>query len=107
MEQLDDSVHCRGWPFEQALHAAVGSVGDAIWQSGIITNTATNAWISVPVSQGTPTRLQRTGTNDLCWQVDTTADVPSYLVGTRWRRFPAARRLRRVSHRANRGHKQP
>lgn len=41
-----------------------------------------NGWIAVTVSQGTPPSLQLSaGIFDLGWQVDTTADVPSYIVG--------------------------
>lgn len=65
-----------------ALYARDGTNRDRLWQSGVISNTVANGWISVPVSQGTPTTLQLTpGTNDLCWQVDTTGDVPGYLAG--------------------------
>jgi len=65
-----------------ALSARNGINRNLLWQSGVITNTVTNGWISVPVTQGTPASLQLTaGTNDLCWQVDTTSDVPSYVGG--------------------------
>jgi len=74
-------------------HAASGDVRLALydnaspknllWQSGSVTNTAANAWITVPITNGTPSSLTLApGTYWLAWQVDSTADVPSYTAGT-------------------------
>ena len=74
-------------------HAAMGDVRLALydnaspknllWQSGSITNTAAGTWLTVPVTNGAPSSLTlATGTYWLAWQVDTTADVPSYAAGS-------------------------
>ncbi len=65
-----------------ALYARNGPNRDLVWQTGVIANAVNEGWIDVPVNQGTPPSLQlAAGTYDLAWQVDTTADVPSYLAG--------------------------
>ena len=54
-----------------------------LWQSGSVTNLAANAWLAVPVANGAPSSLTLApGTYWLAWQVDTTADVPSYAAGS-------------------------
>ena len=66
-----------------ALYARNGTDRNLLWQSGVLANTVSNGWMVVPVSQGTPSSLQLSvGTYDLCWQVDTTTDVPSYVAGS-------------------------
>jgi hypothetical protein len=74
-------------------HAAAGQIrlgiyGNAspkslLWQSGAITNTATEAWVTVPITNGTPATVTLgPGTYWLAWQVDTAVDVPSFTAGT-------------------------
>jgi len=54
-----------------------------LWQSGAITNGATNSFLSAAISSGTPSSLQlAAGTYWLAWQVDTTRKVPSYAAGS-------------------------
>ena len=54
-----------------------------LWQSGQITNTATNDFVVAPISGGTPSSLElAAGTYWLAWQVDTNANVPSYTAGS-------------------------
>jgi len=73
-------------------HAASGNVRLALydnaepknllWESGAVANTAEGADLIVPIGEGTPASLQLTaGTYWAAWQVDTTADVPSYTPG--------------------------
>jgi hypothetical protein len=73
-------------------HVAAGNVRLALytdsspkallWQSPVISNTASNAWLTVPISTGAPGNLVLLpGTYWLAWQVDTTYDVPSYAAG--------------------------
>ena len=53
-----------------------------LWQSNSISNTLTNATLTVPVSAGTPNQLYlKPGTYWLSWQTDTTATVGSYTAG--------------------------
>ncbi len=53
-----------------------------LWESGLIANTATAGWLTVPIASGTPTSLALAmGSYQLTWQVDTNADVPSYTAG--------------------------
>jgi len=53
-----------------------------LWQSPGIPNTASNDWLTIPISSGTPPALTlQPGTYWLAWQVDTNADVPSYTKG--------------------------
>jgi hypothetical protein len=53
-----------------------------LWQSGVISNTASNDWLVAPISAGTPGNLiLLPGTYWLAWQVDTTYDAPSYAAG--------------------------
>jgi hypothetical protein len=60
-----------------------GSPRNLLWQSGIISNTATEAWITEPVASGAPGTLALfPGTYWLAWQVDSTYDAPSYAAGT-------------------------
>ncbi|MCX6899401.1 MAG: M6 family metalloprotease domain-containing protein, partial [Verrucomicrobia bacterium] len=74
-------------------HAAAGNVRLGIydnaspkhllWQSGSVTNIAANAWITVPITDGAPSSLSLApGTYWIAWQVDSTADVPSYTAGS-------------------------
>ena len=54
-----------------------------LWQSGVISNTATAAWITVPVASGAPGTLALfPGTYWLTWQDDSSYDSPSYTPGT-------------------------
>ena len=73
-------------------HAAAGNVRLALytngppkkllWQSDVILNTASNAWLTAPISSGAPGNLVLLpGNYWLAWQVDTTYDVPSYTAG--------------------------
>ena len=73
-------------------HLATGTVRLAIcdngapktllWQSGVVTNTATAAWLTVPVSSGAPSSLRLTnGTYWLAFQTDSPRDVSSYTAG--------------------------
>jgi len=73
-------------------HAAVGNVRLAIyddtpprnllWESGVIPNSATNNWLTVPINSGSPSSLiLPLGTYQLAWQVDTAAAVPSFTAG--------------------------
>ena len=56
---------------------------ELLWQSGAISNTASNDWLVAPISAGTPGNLVLLpGTYWLAWQVDTPYDVPSYTAGT-------------------------
>lgn len=65
-----------------ALYAN-GAQKELLWQSAAIPNTASNAWLTVPIWTGTPGNLVLLpGTYLLAWQVDTTYDVPSYKAGT-------------------------
>jgi len=53
-----------------------------VWESGSIPNTAAGAWLTAPIGAGFPTALTLSpGTYWLAWQVDSTADVPSYSSG--------------------------
>ncbi len=71
-------------------HDAVGNVRLAIydnsanktllWQSAAIANTTANDFLTVPISSGP--LLLTAGAYWLAWQVDTTADVPSYTPGS-------------------------
>jgi hypothetical protein len=59
-----------------------GSPKNLMWDSGSIPNTAAGAWLTAPISAGFPSSLTLTqGTYWLAWQVDSTADVPSYSLG--------------------------
>ena len=52
-----------------------------LWDSGTIANTTTG-WITQNISAGSPTALTlNAGTYRLCWQVDSTLDIPSYTLG--------------------------
>ena len=73
-------------------HAAAGSVRLGIydngspkhllWQSGDLTNTAAEAWLTAPIPLGSPSALGLApGTYWLAWQVDTLLDVPSLKAG--------------------------
>ncbi|MBI3878985.1 MAG: hypothetical protein HY301_02850 [Verrucomicrobia bacterium] len=73
-------------------HAALGNVRLALydnaapknllWQSAPLPDTATSNWLTAPISSGSPLALiLNPGTYWLAWQVDTTADVPSYTAG--------------------------
>jgi len=73
--------------------AAVGNIRLAIydnsspqnllWDSGTIANNVTNGWITENISTGVPASLTLTpGTYWLCWQTDSTLDIPSYTAGT-------------------------
>jgi hypothetical protein len=54
-----------------------------MWQSGAITNNATNDFVVAPISGGTPSFLQiNAGDYWLAWQVDTARNVPSYATGS-------------------------
>ncbi len=54
-----------------------------LWECPSTSNTATNAWIDVPVASGSPSSLSlASGTYWLSWQTDSSADVPSYLPGS-------------------------
>lgn len=65
-----------------ALYARNGPDRVLVWQSGLIVNTADQDWLVAPIRQGAPASLRLSaGTHDLCWQVDTTADVPSHVAG--------------------------
>jgi hypothetical protein len=69
-----------------------------LWQSGIISNTATNAWITVPIATGTPGTLALfPGTYWLAWQVDSTYDAPSYTAGASGDGFFCQPKLWRLS----------
>jgi|GEM_PF-3681223 len=58
------------------------STKNLLWESGIITNTANEDVITVPIGSGTPSSLELPlGEYWLAWQVDTTAPVPSYSAG--------------------------
>jgi hypothetical protein len=53
-----------------------------LWDSGTIANTTTAGWITQNISSGSPTALTlNAGTYWLCWQVDSTLDIPSYSLG--------------------------
>jgi hypothetical protein len=91
-------------------HAAEGNVRPAIydattspallWESPATANTAAEAWLTLPISSGTPSSLTLpAGDYWLAWQVDTTAEVASYTAGTygdglyvpmQWGAFPAS-----------------
>lgn len=81
-----------------ALYSS-GNTPVLLWQSGIVSNTAENTWLTVPISAGTPTSLQLvTGNYYIAWQVDTNASVPGYTQGLindgfyvpyLWNNFPA------------------
>jgi hypothetical protein len=59
-----------------------GAPRNLLWQIGPVTNTASGAWITVPITSGTPAALTLSpGTYWLAWQVDTILDVPSYVAG--------------------------
>lgn len=65
-----------------ALYSHSGTTRQLEWQSGLITNTVQDGWIDVPIAAGSPSTLKLSaGVYDLAWQVDTTADVPSYVGG--------------------------
>ncbi len=54
-----------------------------LWQSGSIPNTAANDWVTAEIGGGFPSSLNlNAGTYWLGWQVDTSADVPSYTQGS-------------------------
>ncbi len=54
-----------------------------LWECASTSNTATDDWITVPISSGNPSSLTLApGDYQLAWQIDTTADVPSYAAGT-------------------------
>lgn len=74
-------------------HAAAGNIRLAIydnsspqnllWDSGTIANSVAGGWITQNISAGTPVSLTLTpGTYWLCWQTDSTLDIPSYTAGT-------------------------
>lgn len=91
-------------------HAATGNVRLALydtaatphllWQSGVLPNTAANAWLATSIAAGTPSSLALpAGTYWLAWQVDTAVPVPSHATGTpgegllvpwTWGAFPEA-----------------
>jgi len=53
-----------------------------LWESGAVANTAAGAFLTIPISSGTPSALTLPpGTYQLAWQVDSGADVPSYTAG--------------------------
>jgi len=73
-------------------HQAVGNIRLALydadtdpallWETGDVLNAAAEDWLTVPVSNGTPQSLVLpAGDYWLAWQVDTMADVASYLPG--------------------------
>ena len=73
-------------------HAAGGNVRLAIydnsspkrllWQSGVVTNTASESWLKTPVAQGSPSILSLVpGVYWLTWQVETLLDVPGFTQG--------------------------
>jgi hypothetical protein len=65
-----------------AIYSAAGS-GALLWQSGSISNTATNSYLTAPIASGTPSSLTLPpGTYWLAWQVDTTSSVPSFATGS-------------------------
>ncbi len=52
-----------------------------LWDSGALVNGATG-WITATIASGSPSSLTlNPGTYWLCWQVDTTLDIPSYSSG--------------------------
>lgn len=74
-------------------HAATGNVRLALyddsspknllWQSGSIANTAAETELIAPIAGGSPADLTlNPGDYWACWQVDTTANVPSYTLGS-------------------------
>ncbi len=53
-----------------------------LWDSGAIVNNTSGGWITQNISSGIPSSLSlNPGTYWLCWQVDTTLDIPSYTPG--------------------------
>lgn len=97
---LKDSVNASkflmpdiGVPTEVSFysHSASGHVrlalyGNAwlapLWESPVVTNTAANEWLTVPISSGTPSSLVLvSGEYWLAWQVDTEEPVASYSEG--------------------------
>ncbi|MCU0293900.1 MAG: hypothetical protein MUF10_18265, partial [Thermoanaerobaculaceae bacterium] len=91
-------------------HAAQGNVRLALydtaatphllWQSGVLPNSAANAWLATSIATGTPASLVLpAGTYWLAWQVDTAVPVPSHATGApgdglfvpwSWGAFPEA-----------------
>ncbi len=70
-----------------------GANSGLLWQSTPVPNTAGNAWLTVPISGGTPSSLVLPpGDYWLAWQVDASAAIGSYTPGTAGEglRFPLA-----------------
>ncbi len=73
-------------------HAAVGNVRvgiyvegskNLVWESSSVANTADDDWLIVSISSGTPTSLIiDPDTYWLAWQIDSTAEIPSYTSGS-------------------------
>jgi hypothetical protein len=54
-----------------------------LWDSGTVANNTSGGWITQNISAGSPSALTlNPGTYWLCWQVDTTLDIPSYATGS-------------------------
>ncbi len=75
--------HTAAGPVRVGLYDTSGAAPTLVWESGSVSNTAENHWVTVPVVDGTPSSVWLdSGDYLFAWQADTHAFVPSRSPGS-------------------------